>query len=76
MRLYPIIYALFLTGCVDTETVALRTSVPADLLEPVKVRCPKGATEAHVARCLVLLRAGVDQGNAKLAAISEIVGPR
>jgi hypothetical protein len=63
--------ALFLSACGDTVTST--QPIPAELVEPVEVRCESGTTERALGECALRLRAGLDTANSKLSSIKELV---
>jgi hypothetical protein len=63
--------ALCLTAC--AETTVARRPIPAQLLEPVEVRCAAGTTERALGECALRLRAGLETANDKLTAIKGLV---
>ena len=74
MRRYLIICALSLTACGErVQTVYTVPHVPADLRQPVVVRCPAGDTLARAGVCILRLDAGLRAANAKIGAIDEIL---
>lgn len=74
MRLCLIICATLLTGCAERiRTVYVVQTIPADLRQPVNVKCPPGNTMARAGVCLVRLNAGLSMANEKIRAIDEIL---
>jgi hypothetical protein len=74
MRHCLIICALCLTGCGERiRTVYASPGIPADLRQPVVVRCPGGDTMARAGVCLVRLNAGLSMANEKIRAIDDIL---
>jgi hypothetical protein len=65
--------ALCLTACAAPVP---ETVIPPELLRPVAVECRDGGTLRALGQCAMNLRQGLDEANAKLVAVGEIVGPQ
>lgn len=75
MRLCLILCAMLVASCGQTETVAVRTYVPADLLTPEPGwRGGPPVTQRDFVEAAEAERAGRLQANRKLQAVREIVG--
>lgn len=74
MRLSAIICVMLLSGCAETvRTIYAAPSVPADLRQPVAAPCGPVVVERDVALCLIAKARGLDQANARIVAVDEIL---
>jgi hypothetical protein len=71
MNRLMIMGALCLTGCAAPRPEPV---VPESLLRPVVVECAVGDTLRALGSCALALRAGLDEANAQIGAVAEILG--
>ena len=75
MRLLALTCALFLTACGEPRVELAGPHVPADLLRPVVVQCPRGDTAAALGSCALALRTGLNRANSQIATVGQIIQP-
>lgn len=65
-----LIFVACLSACGDKSRPSV--VIPEELRRPVEVRCASGSTQAHLGRCAIALRQGLNEANSKLASINSI----